>query len=98
MHPAIPSSNISSLSPPPSNALGIWTFDHKFIRISPPPPPPPQGKACVSMPEPIFLYKAISVTVTFYTLTKCWNPDLVDRFFWAIHLQNETIYLEHLNI
>ena len=94
MHPAIPSSNISSPLPPPSNAFELLTINlFEYL-----PSPPPQGKACVSMPEPIFLYKAISVTVTFYTLTKCWNPDLVDRFFWAIHLQNETIYLEHLNI
>lgn len=40
----------------------------------------------------IFL-KAKSVTVSLYTLTRWFNLDLIDLFFWAICLHKWTIYL-----
>ena len=82
---------LSPLHPPSNgNPLGIWTFEDWFIQI--PIASPLVGKNFVQIPyqvpDSIFIYLFICKRQNqrrrhFYSLTKLWNVEFEDLFFWT---------------
>ena len=64
----------------------IWTFEDWFVQI-----PASWAKIVFKSPTQVpdlivrFFFSVKSTTVTFYLLTKLWNLDLVELFFFFLH-------------